>query len=339
MKLLVIRFSSLGDIVMTSPVIRCLKKQVNDAEIHFLTYDVNRSAVEYNPSVDALHVVAHSWELVIEQLKTEDYSFIIDLQNDHRSARIKSNLPVKTFTLEDHDTRKAIYTSFKINMMPATHRVDRYFRTVASLEVKNDGRGLDYFISPKDETKREDIPASHHAGYIACAIGALYGTRRWPLLKWKEFATKMDHPIILVGTNEDLEWANVITAIDPVRIYNACGKFTINETADLIKKAKLVIAHDNDWMHIAAAYQRPIISLWGNTVPSFGVYPYYGSAETQYPAASVPSPPARFDILQVSKLWCRPCSAAGYYKCPRGHFKCMEKIRVDELVASVKKRL
>jgi heptosyltransferase-2 len=80
-------------------------------------------------------------------------------------------------------------------------------------------------------------------------------------------------------------------------------------------------------MHIAAAYKRPIISLWGNTVPSFGMYPYYGDSPTQG------------SQFQVSKLWCRPCSKIGYNKCPLGHFKCMEKIMGDEVIAAVKKRL
>jgi len=327
MKFLIIRFSSIGDIVLTSPVIRCLKKQVVDAEIHFLVKDQFRSVVEFNPYIDKIHVLAHSWELMIEELKTENYNYIIDLHHNVRTLKVKQALNVKAFSYYKLNIEKYIYTNLKINILPKIHIVDRYLKTVESFGVKNDGVGLDYFISEKEEIKKEDIPASHHAGYIACAIGAAHFTKRWPVHKWKEFCEKMNHPIIILGGKEDVANGNEIASIDPVKIYNACGKFSINESADIIHKAKLVISNDTGLMHIAAAYKRPLISLWGNTVPSFGMYPYYGDALIHN------------SQLQVSKLWCRPCSKIGYNKCPLGHFKCMEKINADEVVAAVKKRL
>lgn len=126
-----------------------------------------------------------------------------------------------------------------------------------------------------------------------------------------------------------------IASVDPVRIYNACGKFSINESADLVRKAKLVITNDTGLMHIAAAYKRPVVSLWGNTVPSFGMYPYYGEDFlSRYGGPGLP-----YDIIQVNKLWCRPCSKIGYANCPLGHFKCMEKIEAGEVLSAVKKRL
>ena len=328
MKFLIIRFSSIGDIVLTTPVIRCLKKQLPDAEIHFLVKDSFRSVVEHNPYIDKLHVLAHSWELMIEELKTENYDYIIDLHHNVKTLRLKNALKIKSFSFYKLNIEKYIYTSLKINLLPKVHIVDRYLKTVSSFGVKNDDAGLDYFISSKEETKKEDVPASHHAGYIACAIGGAHFTKRWPVHKWKGFCEKTDHPIILLGGKEDTTNGNEIASSDPVKIYNACGKFSINESADLVKKSKLVISNDTGMMHIGAAFKKPVISLWGNTVPSFGMYPYYGVGTN--------SP---YDILQVNKLWCRPCSKIGYSKCPLGHFKCMEKIEVDEVIAAVKKRL
>ena len=185
MKFLIIRFSSIGDIVLTSPVIRCLKKQVPEAEVHFLVKDVFRSLVEHNPYIDKLHVWAHSWELMIEELKVEDYDYIIDLHHNARTLRVKNALKKKAFSFYKLNVEKYIYTSLKINMLPKVHIVDRYLKTVESFGVTNDGAGLDFFISPKEATKKEDIPASHSAGYIACVIGAAHGTKRWPVHKWK----------------------------------------------------------------------------------------------------------------------------------------------------------
>lgn len=325
-KFLIIRFSSIGDIVLTTPVIRCLKQQVPDAEVHFLVKDKFRSVVEHNPYIDKLQVLAHSWELMIEELKTEEYDYIIDLHHNVKTLRVKKALSAgrggkkRSFSFYKLNIQKYLYTAFKINILPKLHIVDRYMKTVASFGVRNDGKGLDYFISKNEETQKEDIPASHHAGYIACVIGAAHTTKKWPVHKWKEFCREIKHPVILLGGAEDRVNGDEIAAVDTVKVYNACGKFSLNESADLVRRSKLVITHDTGLMHIAAAYKKPVISLWGNTVPSFGMTPYYG-------AAMVPAV-----ILQVHKLWCRPCSKIGYSKCPLGHFKCMEKIAAADVL-------
>lgn len=329
-KFLIIRFSSIGDIVLTTPVIRCLKQQVADAEVHFLVKDKFRSVVEHNPYIDKLHVLAHSWELMIEELKTEEYDYIIDLHHNTKTLRVKKALKAKSFSFYKLNIQKYFYTAFKINMLPKVHIVDRNLKTVESFGVTNDGAGLDYFISEQEQIKKTDIPASHSAGYVACVIGAAHGTKRWPVHKWKEFCAELDHPIILLGGKEDASNGDAIAATDPIKIYNASGKFSLNESADLVRKAKLVITNDTGLMHIAAAYKRPVISLWGNTVPSFGMYPYYGNRFTDVQL---------FDILQTNKLWCRPCSKIGYEKCPLGHFKCMEKISSRDLLQKTTKRL
>ena len=180
------------------------------------------------------------------------------------------------------------------------------------------------------ETKKEDIPAAHYAGYIACVIGAAHGTKRWPVHRWKAFCGKMNHPIILLGGKEDKQRGDEIAAVDDVKVYNACGKFSINESADLVRRAKLVISNDTGLMHIAAAFKKPVISLWGNTVPSFGMTPYYGDRYNRN------NQKLAFDIVQVKNLWCRPCSKIGYEKCPLGHFKCMEKIGEEEVIVKTR---
>ncbi len=326
-KFLIIRFSSIGDIVLTTPVIRCLKQQVPDAEVHFLTKSSFLPVVQHNPYIDKIHLLAHSWELMIEELKSENYDYIIDLHHNTKTLRVKSALKKKSFSFYKLNIEKYIYTSIKLNILPKVHIVDRYLKTVESFGVKNDGAGLDYFISKEEETKREDIPASHSAGFVACVIGAALGTKQWPVHKWKEFCLQLNHPVILLGGPEDVTAGNEIAAIDDVKVYNACGKFKLNESADLVRKAKLVVTNDTGLMHIAAAYKKPIISLWGNTVPSFGMTPYYG-------VSMVPH-----TMVQVNKLWCRPCSKIGYKKCPLGHFKCMEKIEVEQVIQIVKQSL
>ncbi|MGF2411422.1 MAG: glycosyltransferase family 9 protein [Ferruginibacter sp.] len=202
--------------------------------------------------------------------------------------------------------------------------MDRNLETVASLGIVNDGLGLDYFIPEKDTITQKDLPASHMLGYIAVVIGAALATKKLPLHKLKELCTAIKHPIILLGDKGDQEEGQAIAASDDIKIYNACGKFNLNESADLLRGAKLVITHDTGLMHIAAALQKPVISIWGNTVPAFGMYPYYGKLSAQH-----------FDVVEINKLWCRPCSKIGYKKCPKGHFKCMELIAVNDIVNMV----
>lgn len=326
MKFLIVRFSSIGDIVLTTPVIRCLKKQIITAEVHFLTRPAFHSLLAANPYVDKCHLLADDINETIQALRQEDYDYIIDLHHNLRSARIKKALGKQSFSVNKLNIEKWLLTQWKINRLPAVHIVDRYLKTVSSFGVRNDGAGLDYFIPPDQEINISDIPASHHAGYFGLVIGAAHATKRYPLHKLIAFCQKINHPVILLGGPEDRQRGEIIASTDPVKIYNACGKFSLHESADIIRKARLVITNDTGLMHIAAALKRPVVSLWGNTVPEFGMYPYYGANYLSHQE----KPP--FTILQVNGLSCRPCSKIGYKKCPRGHFKCMEQIEVEEVL-------
>ncbi len=333
MKFLIIRFSSIGDIVLTTPVIRCLKKQVLTAELHFLTKKSFSKTVEANPYIDKIHYLDEDLDATIEQLKGEDFDYIIDLHHNVRTARVKRALHKKSFSFNKLNRQKWLLTALKINKLPAMHIVDRYMATLACFGVKNDGAGLDYFIGTNDKVKESDIPTSHLAGYIGLVIGAAHHTKKYPLHKLEAFCKTIRHPVIILGGAEDAATGQQLSSIDPFKIYNACGKFNLNESADLLRRAKMVITNDTGLMHIAAAYKRPVISLWGNTVPAFGMYPYFGD---HFLSQKAPLP---YDILEVKQLSCRPCSKIGYKKCPRGHFKCMEKIAVEDLLQKTIARL
>ena len=341
MKFLVVRFSSIGDIVLTTPVVRCLKKQLATAEVHFLTRYPFRYLVESNPYIDKCHFVHDSLQEIVDDLRSEDYDYIIDLHHNIRSLKVKRAVGKKSFSFNKLNIEKWLYTALKIKRLPDIHIVDRYLETVAPFGIRNDGAGLDYFIPPTDVVKESDIPASHLAGYIGLVIGAALNTKKYPLHKLKSFCMAIDHPLIVLGGKEDRENGEELAALDPHKIYNACGKFRLNESADLVRRAKVVVTNDTGLMHIAAAFKRPVISLWGNTVPEFGMYPYYGKnfLNGGHGAASSLSSKQPFDILEVRNLGCRPCSKIGYRKCPLGHFKCMEQIEDAALLQKVHQRL
>ena len=328
MKFLVIRFSSIGDMVLTTPVVRCLKKQMPDSEIHYLTKLRFHEIVDHNPFIDKIHLLDDSMPALLKALKNEKFDFVVDLHNNLRTSKVKSALGVKSASFPKLNVEKWMMTALKINRLPKIHIVDRYLQTLKSFGIKNDGFGLDYFIPDKDKVKESDIPASHLAGYIGIVIGAAHNTKKLPLHKLIELCTKLDHPVILLGGKEDYQIGKQIAEPDPIKIYNACGKFGLHESADLVRRAKLIVTHDTGLMHIAASFQKPIISVWGNTIPGFGMTPYYGSNSNQ-----------QFDVFEINNLRCRPCSKIGYDKCPKKHFKCMEEISIDAMVAKIIERL
>ena len=320
MKVLIIRFSSIGDIVLTTPVVRCVKQQVPGVEVHFLTKQSFRGMIDTNPYVDKVHVLGGEWEVMIAGLKAEQFDLVIDLHKNLRTLRVKRALKVKSVAFHKLNVEKFLLTSFlKINRMPDVHIVDRCLDTVKHLGVVNDGKGLDYFIPEKDEVPQSDLPQSHHFGYVGVVIGAALNTKKLPLEKLQELCGAIDHPIILLGGPEDRAEGDLIAAQDNIKIYNACGKFNLNESAWLVKKAKIIVSHDTGLMHIAAAFKKPVLSVWGNTVPAFGMTPYYG--DTMVASR----------LFEVKELSCRPCSKIGYKKCPKGHFKCMNQQNIQAI--------
>ncbi|MDG1475664.1 MAG: glycosyltransferase family 9 protein, partial [Vicingaceae bacterium] len=320
-KILIIRFSSIGDIVLTTPVIRCLKEQFNGGvEIHYITKKQYKTVVEHNPHLTKIHTIEKSTNEVAEELKALKFDYVIDLHKNLRSKRIIKTLKCISFSFDKVNYEKWLLTTFKVDKLPKVHIVDRYLDTVKHFDVKNDNKGLDYFISERDNVNLSELPATHQNGYVAFAIGAQHFTKRLPTHKIISICQKVKQPIILFGGKEDATTAVEIEKTVGATIFNACGKFSINQSASLVKQCKTLITHDTGLMHIGAALGVKIVSVWGNTVPAFGMYPYY------------PNSPEKYTIVENNNLSCRPCSKIGHDKCPKKHFKCMEEIDEDEVV-------
>lgn len=325
-KFLIIRFSSIGDIVLTTPAIRCLKQQVPGAEVHFLTKTGFAPILAPNPYIDKLHLLSDNLNETLKSLKAENFDFIIDLHHNLRTFRVKTALGVKSFSFDKLNLEKWLLTGLKINRLPHVHIVDRYLATLAHFGIKNDGRGLDYFIAGKDLVLPDSLPELHRDGYIALVLGATYATKQLPFEKLDELCKNTHQPMVLLGGPAEQKTGEQLAANHPLA-FNACGKFSLGQSADLVRQAKLVITHDTGLMHIAAAFQKPIIIIWGNTVPEFGMGPYYaaGNNNLSWP-------------FEVKNLPCRPCSKIGYHKCPKGHFNCMmqqDLNRVNDAVLKI----
>ena len=324
-KILILRFSSIGDIVLTTPVMRCIKKQLPDTEIHYATKKHYASILNANPYISKLHLFEDKkLPALMDDLAKEKFDLVIDLHNNLRTFLIKNNLNIASNTFRKINFQKWLMVKLKINRLPDKHIVDRYLDTTKELGIVNDGKGLDYFIAENDIVSISSLPVSHQNGFVAVVIGALHYTKKLPNEKLIELCNKINQPIILIGGKEDFENGEIISS-SKQNIYNACGKYSINQSASLIQQSLKVITHDTGMMHIAAAFKKDIISIWGNTIPEFGMYPYFGDERTLEQQRSANK------ILEIKGLYCRPCSKIGFEKCPKGHFKCMREIQFDTI--------
>ncbi len=186
-------------------------------------------------------------------------------------------------------------------------------------ELKNDQKGLDYFIPEKDIVNLNSLPGEFQNGYIGWVIGGKHNTKIFPEERIIEICKTIKTPIILLGGPEDEEKGDRIQKAIGDTIFNSCGKFNLNQSASLVAQAQKIFTNDTGLMHIAAAFKKEIYSFWGNTIPEFGMYPY------------MPGQESKSHILEVKNLKCRPCSKIGYQKCPKKHFDCMNKVDTEEI--------
>ena len=314
LKILIIRFSSMGDVVLTSPVIRCLHTQLPGVEIHYLTKSSNYELLRANPYLHRLHLLDVNEAKMIAQLQKEKFDWVIDLHHNLRSLKFKRALSGKSKSFSKLNFEKWLLVNFKINRMPQLHIVDRYLATVAGLGIKNDGAGLEHFIPTDAQLAAKAFSPLLADGYVAFSIGGQHATKQLPKAKIIEICRHMGLPILLLGGKEEQQTAReVMAACSDLPIVSACGEVGINQSADLVRQARVVLSHDTALMHLAAAFQRPTLAIWGNTVPAFGMYPY------------LPQHPERFENMEVLGLDCRPCSKIGHKSCPKGHFNCMQR--------------
>ncbi|REJ81031.1 MAG: glycosyltransferase family 9 protein [Bacteroidetes bacterium] len=326
-KFLIIRFSSIGDIVLTTPVVRCLKNQVPDAQVHFLTKKLFKDVLRANPYIDKMHLLDESINELVENLRKEKFDFIIDLHHNQRSQFVKFRLGVKSFSFNKINIEKWLMVNFKLNRLPDQHIVDRYLETLGDFKVSYDGDGLDYFTAPESDRIMSVLPKTH-SEYVAFVIGAKHSTKRLPESKIVSIIRSSEKSFVLLGGHEDKGIGTRIAEQCGQRVYSACGTCSLDESAVLLKNASHVITHDTGLMHIATALGKKIVSVWGNTIPEFGMYPFYSESFGGKNAGMK-------TVVEVSGLSCRPCTKIGFEKCPKNHFNCMNQIDEKKILSAL----
>lgn len=329
MKVLIVRFSSIGDIVLTSPVVRCLKQQTG-AEVHFLTKTVYSGLLTANPYVDKVWMIAKDVSEVLRFLQAEAFDHVVDLHQNLRTTELRTRLALNAtlhlrprprwHVFDKLNPEKFLLVNFGIDRLPDVHIVDRYLAAVADLGVVSDRKGLDYFVPENQQIDLASERLPRH--YLVFVIGAAHATKRLTEEQIIAFCAAFPHSVLLVGGPDERATGDRIAAGRP-HVHNTCGRFRLGGSADLIRQATVVVTHDTGMMHVAAAFRKPIISVWGNTVPAFGMYPYL---------------PGERDVekqrrQEVTGLSCRPCSKIGHQRCPKGHFRCIRQQDPADIVA------
>ena len=325
-KVLILRFSSIGDIVLCSPVIRNIKKQTG-AEVHFLTKKRFSDLVSHNPYIDKLWTFEKEVDEVLAALKKEPYDLIIDLHKNLRSVRVRKSLGVKAISFDKINFEKWLIVYLKINRLPNKHLVDRYMESMAaSLPILDDGLGMDFFYEISLEKKNASLGLTQN--YIVIVLGATYFTKRVPRHLIEQILSDFpNEQIVLVG-GDDVKELGVSLAATHNHVRNLTGQLSLQGSAAVIDKSAVVISGDTGMMHIAAALQKPIVSIWGSTFLGFGMYPYYGVKNENKNIS-----------IEVKHLKCRPCSKIGKDHCPKSHFDCMMKIDYSQLKNAIDRQL
>jgi ADP-heptose:LPS heptosyltransferase len=307
----------MGDIIYTTPIVRCLKEQIPGCEVHFLIKEQFKYIYEGNPYLSKLHLLKPKLKDTIQEIKAEQFDMIIDLHNNLRTSIIKLSLQIPSSTYKKDRIRKWLALKFKwTSLFSKDHLVDRYMETVKTLGVKNDNRPIDYYVH-KQYQIADFLPSSHQGKFIAFIIGATHFTKRMPNEKIIEICKDIKLPVVLLGGNDVKDNATEICNAVGTKVYSTCGLTNLDQSVFIVSKAHKIIGFDTGLTHIAEAFDRPIASVWGGTTPELlGVYPYQ----------------VKDSLIVGIDLACRPCSKFGLEQCPLGHFKCMKNIPADEIV-------
>ncbi len=338
-KILVIRLSSFGDIVLTSPLLRLLRIRYPLAQIDVLVKSVYADLVRFNPNLtNVLEMRRGDWaelQMLVNQIQSERYDLLVDLHNSLRSRYIRVLAKAKRRVVIDKRVlARFALVKFKLNWYGSVVPVaDRYLETCAPFGIQDDGKGLEMFIPDQTietmATTMSKYRLTRFRNVIGFAPAAKHGTKRWLPERFSGLGTQLvnEHQakILVFGGKEDVTYCNDIAQMINMQVgaqaaESVAGEFSIIETAAALDYCTLVVSNDTGIMHLAQARGRNLVAIFGSTVKEFGFFPT--------------SPNSR--VIERSDVPCRPCSHIGRAGCPKGHFACMSAITVDEVMTSVR---
>ncbi len=319
-RFLVIRFSSIGDIVLTTSTIRALREQIEPTpEIHFLTKAGYAEVLRANPNIDAIHTIERSTAEITEVLRELAFDYVVDLHHNLRSSMVKKRLKALDFTVDKQNLDKWLLVRFGTKNRAIRHIADRYFETLQPFKLLDDGKGLDFHIEPGARASLERVAPDLPHQYIAIALGATHVGKRLPSELIRRVITLLQQPVVLLGGPDDV--TRGASLADLPFVTNLAGKLSLHASAEVIRRANQLLTGDTGLMHIGAALGKRIVSVWGCTDPVLGMAPYRADE--------------RSVIITPSNRPKRPCSKLGD-RCKYGKHLCIEAIDPIEVVEALK---
>lgn len=329
---LILRFGAIGDVLLTTPVVRCLQAAYPELIIDFVIKDKFLSVVQYHPEINQVwtlpdHAAFQDLKALSVQLNQIGYDWIIDLQSSWKSFLLclfVHGARINRFSPERF--KRFLLVHLRLNFYWQERSViEKYFRSVRSWKIQDDGKGPEFFIDKVSQHKTDDWLKQQQIRFdkriAVIAPGAGRATKRWlpeGFARVSDWLEEKDYQIVLAGSESEKEICASVAGLMDRPSVNACGVFSIIETGALLDKAEIVITNDTGLMHIASALNKKIVAIYGPTTREFGFFPLRAEAR-----------------VVESRLECRPCSYHGTETCPKKHFKCMKEITPDQVVKAV----
>ncbi len=325
-RILLIRFSSLGDVLLTTPLIRALRARHPTATLSALTKQSWAPLLSANPHLDEVISVAPGQSLVplARALRSARFTSLLDLHGSVRTRVLRLLVPGAWTSFDARrGPRRELIREHRDTYSDQVPVAERYFEAAAALDVSPDGRPAELFTSPAAEARagawRARVGLTDEAPLVALIPGAAHATKRWPIRHWRRLASSLarrGYAVAVVGSGGDRILAAEIATSAGRRAASAAGDLDLQASGALLRQASAAVSGDTGPMHLATAVGTPVVALYGPTVAQFGFFPYRAEAA----------------VLERS-LPCRPCSTKGSARCPLGHHQCMEEIVPDEVLA------
>jgi len=328
---LIIRLSSIGDILLTTPFIRQVRKRFPQAQLEFVVKKQYADLLAFNPHIDVLYQFDNSILTLKRQIHNNFYEYIFDLHNNMRSIFIRYGLNCKQlFSINKDKFRRFILVYFRINLYSEIKSIpQRYQETGREAVIVDDQKGLDFYWDKQTEQSSLKILSEKavdlNKPILCIAPGAGFFTKRWPLEYFdrliRHIINRHDVNIIIIGSPAEAALFNKLQILH--QVYNFAGSVNLIQTGYIISKSILLLSNDSGMMHMATAVGTDVVAIFGSSVKELGFYPYRGQSV----------------VIENEKIDCRPCSHIGRKSCPQKHFKCMVDIKPARVYESIKELL
>jgi len=328
---LVIRFSSIGDVILITPMLRAIKTQYPACRLHVAVRREFSVLLRNNPHIDRLIVVDtalgnQGLRALNLQLVGERYEAVFDLQNNFRSRLLRNGLSRNIHIVDKRQWRRLLLVKAGINwyrdLVPVS---DRYMETAHRYDVLPDARGAELF--PDDDLRDNARLKLRATGWnaetplLGICPGAKHFTKRWPEERFAALARMLlekGYDLAVFGGDDEARAAASLHALHPTRVHDCCGRLSLMETAAAMKHCETVFCNDSGLMHMAAAMGVPVVAIFGSTVREFGFYPYHQHSV----------------VVETAGLRCRPCTHIGTATCPKKHFGCMRLVTAEDVIGA-----